>query len=167
MLVLKKDLDGKHQNNNLFALDVEPNYDHHTRFKRMRKLTRKGLETKLQATVRKIVIVRDGSCVTCPLWRKYKPDYRGTSVLQAGHLLTRSKGSVKWDLKNIYLQCSSCNSLHRNRPEFLTSYAISKIGEKQYNDLVFRSNLVKPLNLVELQGVLDGLEQTYREMTEK
>ena len=125
----------------------------------MRKITRKGIVRKLDETLRKIVMVRDGECVTCPLWKKYKPDFEGSDVLQAGHLLTRGKGVIKYDLNNVYCQCKTCNFLHEGRPEFLTTYVIGVIGKKKYEDLVFKGNKAKPIKTWELQELLTELEK--------
>jgi hypothetical protein len=126
-----------------------------------RELTKKGINRKLDALVRQIVIERDKSCVTCPLWKKYKPDYQGHSLLTAGHLLTRGKGIIKYDLRNIFCQCKTCNYLHEERPEFLTSYAISVLGKEVYDELVFIGNQAKPIKLWQLVELYDNLKKSY------
>lgn len=125
----------------------------------MRKITRRGWERKLNTILREVVIARDGGCVTCPLWKEYKPDYQGSDILQAGHLITRGKGSVKYDLNNVFCQCKTCNYLHESRPEFLTTYAVRKIGRKKYEELVFKGNQSRPIKTWELEELHNELKK--------
>lgn len=118
-----------------------------------KKTERKLLVQKLDHICRDIVLDRDIRCV-CP------PPTRGHSdVRQCGHLITRSKESVRWDLYNLSEQCGGCNILHEHVPHRYTNWFISKFGVLVYQDLVRRAEVVKKLQLYELQELLDQLKQ--------
>lgn len=93
----------------------------------MRKLTDKGLTTKLDDVVRDIVRKRDldwrgyGKCVTC--FRTFP-----ASKLQVGHYISRRHHSVRWHLRNVALQCEGCNGFMNGRPEVYVLELIKKYG---------------------------------------
>lgn len=127
----------------------------------MRKLTKKGLEKKLDTLVKNIVFARDGSCVTCPLWKEMKPDHVGSSVMQPGHFITRSAKSVKWDLRNVYQQCRTCNFLHEYHPEVMANYVLSVLDIAGFEDLVRDGNTPKP------SIKMNELEELYKELSKQ
>ena len=129
-----------------------------------RKISIKGWDRKLNPLIRQIVIARDEGCVTCPLWRKIKPDYMPGDVLQGGHLFTRGAKSVKYDLKNVYCQCNRCNFLHEYHPDILTSYVLTIIGQEGYDRLVINRHTIKKWTASELEllyGTLEKVLQSY------
>lgn len=68
---------------------------------------------------------RDGHCVTC-----------GTKEnLQCGHLFSRNAYSTRWDEKNAFGQCGSCNLSHEHDPYPLTKYFLTLFGEEEYDRL--------------------------------
>ena len=124
----------------------------------MRKLTRKGLEKKLDTIVKEIVFKRDGDCVTCPFWKEVRPDFVGSVVMQPGHFITRGAHSVKWDLRNVYQQCKTCNFLHEHHPEVLANYVLSVLGEMGFEKLVFDGNKFKKYLMPELEELYEDLK---------
>jgi hypothetical protein len=124
----------------------------------VRKVTKKGWERKLQALCREIVIKHDGGCVTCPIWAKIRPGFVGSDILQGGHLLTRGKKTIKYDLRNLFCQCKTCNYLHEERPEVLTSYAIKALGVEEYDKLVFIGKQAKPVKDWQLEELYNSLK---------
>lgn len=110
----------------------------------MKKISVKGLMTKLDKLVREIVFLRDGRCVTCPLWKEIKPAHQGSYVMQPGHYITRGAKSVRWDLRNVYQTCRTCNYLHEIRPSVLADYVISVLDVAGHEDLVREGNRPMP-----------------------
>lgn len=96
----------------------------------MRKITRKGLVKALDTVVSLIVRLRDKRCVVCGS----KED------LTCGHLITRSKYKVRWNLKNCHAQCRGCNLSHEYNPHPFTQWFISVFGFQDYKDLIRESN---------------------------
>lgn len=60
--------------------------------------------------------------------------------LQAGHLISRGKHSVRFDLRNVFTVCSKHNLLHKHYPEIMTGWYIKKFGAEAYEALVLASN---------------------------
>jgi hypothetical protein len=76
-----------------------------------------------------------------------------------GHLISRGKESVKWDLYNVHEQCSGCNARHEHYPEIYTAWFVRNGGEQAYIDLEARSYKIAKLTL-------DDLETLEFELTE-
>ncbi len=113
------------------------------------KTKRKKLVEALDKRVAEIVKKRDKHCVTCGT----------TANPTAGHLITRAKYSVRWDLRNVFQQCKSCNFIHEFNPHIFTNWYINKFGVKQYQALVKLSNQVKPKHITELEKLLTELKE--------
>ena len=121
--------------------------------KRKMKTPRQLAEIRLDALVKEIVLLRDGGCV-CPTPKKgHQP------VRTPGHLISRVKESVKWDLMNVHEQCGGCNPRHEYYPEIFTNWFIGKFGQAEYMKLVERSYKVQKLTL-------DDLEELEFQLTE-
>jgi hypothetical protein len=123
---------------------------------RKKKTSRQLYERELDTLVRSIVILRDKFCV-CP------PPKNGHSVvLQPGHLITRGKESVKWDLRNVHAQCSSCNLTHEFRPERFTNWYIQNFNVDSYTKLVADSEEVCKMSVDELMELRSQLTEIHR-----
>jgi len=117
------------------------------------KTPRQLAEIRLDALVKEIVLLRDGGCV-CP------PPIKGhTQIRTPGHLISRGKESVKWDLMNVHEQCNGCNARHEHYPEIYTNWFISQFGQDRYMELVGRSYKIRKLTL-------DDLEELEFQLTE-
>jgi hypothetical protein len=113
-----------------------------------KKTSRKSMYDKIHAIMRQIVIDRDGGCV-CP------PPEKGHSIiLQAGHIITKRKGSVRFDLKNVHCQCSSCNGRHEDFPMYFIDWFSCKFGQEELHQLNLRSDRVEEMKMYELEELL-------------
>jgi hypothetical protein len=121
--------------------------------KRKKKTPRQLAEIRLDKLVKEIVLMRDGGCV-CP-----SPVKGHQTTRTPGHLISRGKESVKWDLWNVHEQCSGCNARHEYYPEIFTAWFIRKFGGGAYEELESRSYKVAKLTL-------DDLETLEFELTE-
>ena len=89
----------------------------------------------------------------------------GACVLGCGrienvaHLITRSKHSVRWDLRNGTGQCYGANMTHEFNPHIYTAWWIKKHGLEAYENLVRDSNLVAGFGLGDLEAIRDGLKK--------
>ncbi len=122
------------------------------------KITRKGLEKKLDLLVKEMAFARDGFCVTCPLWKEIRPDFIGSSIFQPGHFITRGAHNVRWDLRNVYQQCKTCNFLHEHHPEVLANYVLNTLGVEGFERLVFDGNQYKKFLMPELEELYQSLQ---------
>lgn len=112
--------------------------------KTARKISVKKLMLKLDKLVKDIVFERDGHCVTCPLWKEIKPTHIPSQIMQPGHYITRGSKSVRWDLRNVYQQCKTCNYLHEYHPEVLANYVLSVLDVSGFEDLIREGNIPMP-----------------------
>lgn len=51
--------------------------------------------------------------------------------IQVGHYISRKWSILRWDLKNVFPQCSGCNKNHNRNPAPFTLAIIEKHGEKR------------------------------------
>jgi len=111
----------------------------------MRKPSKVTMMKKCDKLAKEIVFLRDGHCVTCPLWIKIKGDkHRPSQVMQPGHYITRGSKSVRWYLRNVYQQCSTCNFIHELHPEVMAQYVKGVLGDRGFEELVFDGNQSMP-----------------------
>ena len=117
--------------------------------KRKKKTARQQLERQLDAVVREIVLRRDGRCVVCGK----------TTNLQCGHLITRTKRSVRWDLKNCNVQCAGCNFYHEHNPHPYVNWFIGRYGLAEYESLFARSETIGKYTIDQLETMLIELTE--------
>lgn len=121
---------------------------------------RKVLETVADIVVKKIILLRDKFCV-CSAPRNGHSD-----VMQAGHLVTRGKESVKWDLRNVNVQCASCNLLHEHRPERYTAWFLLNFESEGYVKLVADSEEITKLSVEQLTELCTQLTAIHSRQLE-
>lgn len=114
---------------------------------------RKALEIVLDGVVREIVLKRDRFCV-CPAPAKGHSD-----VLQCGHLITRNRESVKWDLWNCSCQCSSCNMRHSTSTgwQYYDGWFIREFGREERLRIESDSRISRKLSVEELETLVREL----------
>lgn len=121
--------------------------------KRRKTSERKLLERKLDALCREIVLDRDIRCV-CP------PPSKGHSdTMQAGHLISRTKESVRWSLMNVHAQCASCNLLHEHFPHRYVNWFLGKFGIQHYESLCLDADKSIKLQVYELQELYEQMKK--------
>jgi hypothetical protein len=122
----------------------------------------KVLDKLLNMTIKEIVLLRDGFCV-CPA-----PSTGHGRKRQPGHLISRGKKSVKYDLRNVNEQCDSCNGLHENYPERYNNWFVNKFGLDAYNSLCADGAEKVDLSFVELEELFRQLTDIYsKQVAEK
>ena len=106
------------------------------------------IKDKIHAEMRRIAIRRHPACVCCG---------RFDGILQGGHLIPKgSSSAVRFDLLNVFTQCSGCNSLHRYNPHPFIQWFLNEYGLEEYNDLVKRSkSKPKPIKKTQLRELLE------------
>lgn len=124
--------------------------------KRKKVNSRTLLERRLDSLVREIVLDRDGLCV-CPA-----PKKGHGNALQCGHLISRAKKRVKWDLFNCNVQCNSCNFIHEHHPHFYTQWFLREFGSEQYTRVCKDSEEMGKGSVEELESLLSELTSIRR-----
>lgn len=99
------------------------------------------------------------TCCTC--------GYKGTkSEIDCGHLIKRGKKSVRFDEKNTFAQCKSCNIRHNHWPEYMTRFFIVTYGKKEYEKLIERSKEIKNWKGWELEELYEQTKKRLQALTE-
>jgi hypothetical protein len=119
--------------------------------RRKKKTNRQLLEKQADSLVREIVLKRDRFCV-CPA-----PKNGHGNVRTPGHLISRTRQSLRWSLLNTNEQCMSCNFLHEHKPEIYTAWFIREFGVEAYQQLVKDAENVGKLSVEQLQILCNEL----------
>jgi len=96
------------------------------------------LSKHLDGLVRKYFKLNYGDnpqCFVCGRfdgWFNHKTCPKG---IQVGHYISRKWNILRWDLRNVYPQCSGCNKLHNNNPAPFTLAIIDKFGSVRITQL--------------------------------
>lgn len=117
--------------------------------KTKRMPSRKSLMLACDKLCKEIVFLRDKHCVTCGSLEYMTP----------GHLFSRVAHSTRWDLKNIYWSCRSCNLKHEYDPYPLTKYFINKYGIDAYDALHLKYGKTRPYKAWELVELKKSLQK--------
>jgi len=124
--------------------------------KRKSKTPRQLMEIRLDKLVKQIVVLRDGFCV-CP-----KPENGHTDVMQPGHIISRGKEAIKWDLRNVHCQCSGCNMRHEHYPEIYINWYIETFGAESWAVLFNDREKVAKLTIDDLERLEFALTEIYK-----
>jgi len=125
---------------------------------------KKLLEKKLDDIIRLILKKQYPLiCVTCGRhvdWYKPRTNAYG---LQVGHYISRRFKAVRWDLRNVHPQCSSCNWKHRNNPAPYTAFLIRTYGKEVivYLEEKAQKDRVVKISVIELRQLLVDLTNYY------
>lgn len=133
--------------------------------KRKKKTPRQLIIKDLDTIVREIVFARDAQSV--PLIYKTALDAQGayeytvnhSGIPQPGHVISRAKMGVRWDLRNVHKQDASDNLLHEFYPEVYNQWYIKTFGLDSWDELVNDSRPISKYSM-------DDLETLYFELTE-
>ena len=99
-----------------------------------KQTNRKALVKKLDQLCRKILLIRDrqpGDMFRCISCRKLLP----INVAQVGHYISRRYESMRWDLRNIHLQCAACNKWKGGNPIEYRKALVEMYGEKEVQSM--------------------------------
>lgn len=94
----------------------------------------KRLTNKLDQVIRDIFKELYGNnpqCFVCGHhdgWYHPRDCKRG---IQVGHYISRTRTALRWDLLNLFPQCSGCNISHNNNPAPFTLAIIKEHGQKR------------------------------------
>lgn len=102
--------------------------------------------SKADRMVSAYAILHDARCLTCGAMNE---------TLQPGHYFHRTRASVRWDLRNVYLQCASCNAKHNNNPEVLRRVVVKRLGEEGLEKLERDSNV--PYTEIDIEWTADQI----------
>lgn len=110
-------------------------YDDAIRYLRMikegkRRAEKSAYEAILTQLFQKVVR-SSGDCVL----RKVPKSWSCGGDITAGHVFSRAVKQYKWDFRNCYPQCASCNNMHQYYPSVYQDWLKEKIGVKEYEKM--------------------------------
>jgi len=133
--------------------------------KRKKKSARQLILRDLDNLIREIVFARDPLPVPL-VYRQALSEYgaiesttRHSGVHHPGHIISRSKQSVRWDLRNVHRQDANDNLLHEYFPEVYITWFIRQFGSDEWDKLFSDSLPVQ-------KYTMDDYETMYIELTE-
>ena len=126
---------------------------------KIKKPTRSKLVKKLDTVFSQYIRLKDskdgiGTCVTCG-----KQDH--IKNLQAGHFQSRKFYSIRWDERNVKIQCSGCN-IFRYGEQFKFSLYL---GNKLSEELLAESRVIRKFTNVELEEMIQKYSQRLKKFT--
>lgn len=105
---------------------------------RKKKLTTKQVTKKLDQIIRDILKITAGEnpkCFVCGKYIGWFHPQENPYGLQVGHFISRRVMPIRWDLKNIEPQCSSCNRVHNHNQLEFTARMIEEYGKERIDYL--------------------------------
>ena len=103
---------------------------------------------------RDLVMALEKRCITCG----------SVSNLQCGHLFTRSKYSVRWDLDNCHAQCPGCNLRHEYDPHVYVAAYLTLYGLDAYQSLYRRAETPRKWSTDQLEDLAMAMEEKLKGM---
>jgi 4-hydroxy-3-methylbut-2-en-1-yl diphosphate synthase IspG/GcpE len=118
-----------------------------------KKPLRKNLIKELDTVFSKYIRLRYAKneiaeCVTCGKKQHWKK-------LQAGHFMSRTHYSTRWDEDNVQVQCVGCNVYHSGEQYKYSLYLGNKLSEELY----LKSKQIVKFADVELIDMIDYYKQ--------
>jgi len=128
-------------------------------------LSGKRLTTALDNAVRKLIRLEypNPVCFVCGKnggWFDPKTNPKGC---QTGHYISRRRFAVRWDMDNIFVQCSSCNKVHNQNPAPFTLAIIKTYGEDRIDKLNKICNDYTSYSTLEKRKILETLRERINE----
>jgi hypothetical protein len=126
---------------------------------------RKRLVKKLDALCRKILLKRDalhGDCFRCISCKKLLPIVSGN----VGHFISRQCKRVRWDLRNIHLQCVHCNKWKSGNYGEYRRALLERYGEAVVDWMETIGKLPPAYTCFDLELLVKELEQELKKQIE-
>lgn len=119
------------------------------------------LEKKLDAVFSKYIrrkYSNDGEyvqCFTCGKWGAIKK-------MQAGHYHSRRFKSIRWDEKNVHVQCVGCNLYHEGNKPAYTLKLIEKYGAEVLQELEIKRVSGSRLDRFDLETLIGHYQKELK-----
>lgn len=102
-----------------------------------KKLSGKKLTKALDQIIRDIFKLKykNPQCFVCDRYSDWFHPKKTPYGIQVGHYISRTRTILRWDLKNLFPQCSSCNRTHNEAPAAFSIAIVNKVGQKRLDYL--------------------------------
>jgi hypothetical protein len=104
----------------------------------MKRPSDKTLTNKLDQLIRDILKATYQEPVECFICKKKYPWFhprKNPYGIQVGHYISRTVFALRWDLKNVFPSCSSCNRIHEENTLPYTKAILDTFGQERINYL--------------------------------
>jgi len=124
----------------------------------MAKPTVKGLKKKLDKVFSEYIRKRDsGICYTCGNVKEWK-------YQDAGHYISRSYGSTRFDERNVHAQCKSCNVFKGGNMDEYALKLVKQYGPKILKELNKKKWQIKHFEVGELQDLIEKYKEKIKRL---
>lgn len=113
--------------------------------KKEKKTSRKRLVALLDKELSLLVRERDKQCVICGSRER----------LTAGHVLSRSHYSTRWDFGNVFTQCWPCNYRHVHDTVPYFRWYVQSFSQGTFDNLYERWQTIRKFKDSELKEMLE------------
>lgn len=125
-----------------------------------KKSDRKRLVKRLDDLTREVLkTTYPDECVTCGKknlgWFHPQSNPYG---LQPGHFISRICYALRWDFRNVWPQCSSCNYSHEFNPAPYAKFLIDRFGKEVLDELIDTKNKATKMSLTQLRETEEYLK---------
>lgn len=139
--------------------------------KKPKLLKGKALTNKLDNIIRLIFKELYGENPTCFIcshkdgW--FKPRGVCPHGIQVGHYIARGCTALRWELINLFPQCSGCNIYHNTNPAPFTMAIIKKVGQGRIEELerIAREAVGNKITESQKREKLEQLTAYYQSLT--
>lgn len=107
--------------------------------------------------IRDIIKIRDSSCFTCGIPRKWVAVF-------PGHYITRKVLALRWSLDQVHAQCNLCNSQHNTEPIVYRKALMKEYDEAFVLQLEFIAQQNPRVEYTDLLAIRDGLRSELQRM---
>jgi len=87
--------------------------------------------------------------------------------MHAGHWMSRSRLSTRYDESNVHGQCPGCNTFRGGMPEEHRRAIVGKYSEKEMERIFVDSNKVKKFTISELEDMIKYYQEEYKLVDEQ
>lgn len=113
-----------------------------------KKRSRSRIVKELDSVFSKFIRQRDSenelcTCSTCGVRKPIKE-------MQAGHFMSRSKYSTRWDEQNVHAQCAGCNMWKQGQQYLMSIHIDQKYYPGKADELLRKSNRTTKFSDAEL-----------------
>ena len=120
------------------------------------------LKRKLDQVFSRYIRLRDtpkgyGRCVTCGRKLPYKD-------LDAGHFISRNWTALRWDERNVNIQCLRCNRFQGGQIEEYFLWMEDKYGRAVVDEMISHKHDVIILTTIGLQALIDEYKDKIKEL---
>lgn len=130
--------------------------------KKLKKPTSTQLTKKLDQAIRDLFKKMYGDnpeCICCGKKDAWFHPTKAKYGIQVGHYVSRTRTCLRWDLNNLYPQCSSDNVKHNQNPSVMTMAIIKKHGKEriEYLEKTSREGVGIRITVQQKQELLNEL----------